>query len=298
VGWHFYVDDVIGAIQHRCSPPGVTLEVGARSALPRGLGAASVRGPAAQQGGPAPVTGPPSAAPRGGCFRRLRSAPAPDTRASPLLPPRPRCGLVSVSPGRALVSRRAMPLPGARVRPSSFHGALRGRSARRRSAHAPADRSTRRRRTPAIADAARPIVRPRLTPPLHSGRAGRRGAQALPQGPRPHSLTFAAVQLPFGRPRAISNLVIPRFPCRSRSGPRASLTASFVEASPEKFAPTAVMGGGGVDLAGPVPDRRRFFRSDGGRYLRSAANDTRISNQHHESPEGERDNSRSTEGAN
>jgi hypothetical protein len=102
------------------------------------------------------------------------------------------------------------------------------------SAHAPADRSTRPRQSPTAAEAARTIVRPRLDTSAPR-RTPRRAAPSSLTHAMPRALRSAQRDKRFG----YSALPLPK----PRRGHAHSLTASILKASPEKFAPTAVMGG-------------------------------------------------------
>ena len=221
------------------------------------LGAAPVSGPAAKQGGVPASAVPPAAAPRGGCFRRLRSAPAPDTRSLPA-PSGPtlraRQRLARSWPRRS--PAHATPSAGGRSLVFPW-GCADGRHAHPRSCHSVLLLLG---RPPATTAQLRPIAAPRLIPraPLASGSVA--PDAAAPRGSTP---------LRSGRPRAILDPVITDWSCapRGRSLGCPRLPHGGADGSrPEKLAPRGVPGGGGVDLAGPVPDRRRFFRSDGGRF--------------------------------
>ena len=76
------------------------------------------------------------------------------------------------------------------------------------SAHAPADRSTRPHQSPTATDTARTTVRPRL-----DTSAPRR----TPRRAAPSSLAHAMPRA-LGSAQLYNQLVIPRFPCRSRAG--------------------------------------------------------------------------------
>jgi len=79
--------------------------------------------------------------------------------------------------------------------------------------------------------------------------------------------TAAAAQLVRSAHQRDNRLVIPRIPLpkplRPPRLPPAKKWRPF-----RKTRTNAGAGGGGVELVGPVPDRRRFFHSDGGRFRR------------------------------